>query len=72
MVPADDALAMAGLLMGLDGDALEEKRKAGLDDETLDAFGQVMETATAILTRIHESMELPGMARACARARTPW
>lgn len=68
VVPADDALAMAGLLMGLDGDALEEKRKAGLDDETLDAFGQVMETATAILTRIHESMELPGMARAETRA----
>ncbi|NNL68325.1 MAG: hypothetical protein HKP30_18895, partial [Myxococcales bacterium] len=71
VVPADDALAMAALLMGLDGDALEEKRKAGLDDETLDAFGQVMETATAILTRIHESMALPAMARAETRAVAP-
>jgi len=45
------------------GEQIEARRKEGLDDDLRDAFGEVMNMAAAILSRIGEAMELPALAR---------
>lgn len=63
VVPAADAAGLAGLIMAFEAEQIEAKRKEGLDDDLLDAFGEVMNMAAAILSRIGEAMALPALVR---------
>ena len=59
-VPASSAITIACLLMGHGEERIKEMREQPLDEETLDAFGEVMNLATAVLSRIFtDQYQLP-------------
>ena len=59
--PRQDAVTFAGLLMALEKGDIEERRKQALQDDTRDAIGEIVNTSSAILSRICEEMALPGL-----------
>ena len=52
LVSRSMAVTLACLLMGHTEERLKEMREQSLDEETLDAFGEVMNLATAVLSRL--------------------
>lgn len=60
LVSRSMAVTLACLLMGHTEERLKEMREQPLDEETLDAFGEVMNLGTAVLSRLFtDKFELP-------------
>ncbi len=62
-LPMPDAVTLAALLMGFDGNLIDEKRKEPLDEELLDAFGEVMNLSNAAWSRVLEGEGLGATSR---------
>jgi CheY-like chemotaxis protein len=52
LIPTEEALVLASQLMGFNTALINEKRKGSFDEELLDAFGEVMNLAAAVLGRV--------------------
>ncbi len=61
--PAADAVALGGVLRGLDAEALAAKREVPPDPDLLEGIGEVLETASASLSRALDAAGLAGVQR---------
>jgi len=68
VMPRPEAATLASLLMGQSKERIEERRTRRLDEETLDALGEIVNFACAALSRIlHERHGLPALSVASTR-----
>lgn len=71
-VPAADAVTLGGLLLGQDADAIRAARKSAPEQEVVDAFGEVLNMAGALLGRVlAEGVGAPELERGEMRVLPP-